>query len=108
MSLAVATGFPWTSLRTALCLLGLLAGGCKSIEGPPPLLIDPFGLNWRVEQRDLGSGRYAILMTKNLLTTGGDGESARMFRRRVDEIQRERGYSSFEVSSSARASNRMC
>lgn len=83
--------------RALICLVAVLLGACKSIEGPAPLLIDPFALNWRVEQHDLGNGRYAIAMTKNLLTTGGDGESARMFRKRADEIQRELGYSSFEV-----------
>ena len=104
---------------------GALLGACQSIEGPSPVLIpnqalelsrsvsipadvialgvglylviDPLAPNWRVEQHDLGNGRYTIAMTKKRFTTGGDGESSQIFRRRVDQIARERGFSSYEV-----------
>ena len=112
--------------RSTIGLSGIaLLGGCQSIDGPSPVLIpneelvlsrsvqipadvialgvglflviDPLAPNWRVEQYDLGNGRYAIAMTKKRFTTGGDGESPQIFRRRVDRIQREQGFASHEV-----------
>ena len=112
--------------RRALAPIGIaLLGACQSIDGPSPVLIpneelvvsrsvqipadiialgiglylviDPLAPNWRVEQRDLGNGRYAIAMTKKRFTTGGDGESPQIFRRRVDQLQREHGFASYEV-----------
>ncbi len=114
------------SCRRALALAGIaLLGACQSIDGPSPVLIpndelvlsrsvqipadvialgvglflviDPLAPNWRVEQHDLGSGRYAIAMTKKRFTTGGDGESPQIFRRRIDQIRREHGFASYEV-----------
>ena len=124
MSVAVSSA-ACPSARWAICLAAVIAGGCKSIEGPDPVLIpnralelsrsvsipadvialgvglyvviDPLAPNWRVEQRDLGNGRYAIAMTKKRFTTGGDGESPQIFRRRVDQLQREHGFASYEV-----------
>ena len=98
-----------------------LLGGCQSIEGPSPVpapdraldvsipadLIalgaslvtagDTLAPNWRIEQQDLGNGRYAIAMIKNRFMIGGDGESPQIFRRRVDQIAREQGFSSYQV-----------
>lgn len=121
MSIAARRAFR----RAACLLLVMLLGACKSIDGPTPVLIpndelvlsrsvqipadvialgvglflviDPLAPNWRVEQYDLGNGRYAIAMRKKRFTTGGDGESPQIFRRRVDQIQREQGFASYEV-----------
>ena len=101
------------SCRPAALALAMVLAACKSIDGSDvtasiPLDvaalgaglfidIDPIAPNWRVEQFDLGNGRYAIAMTKRRFTTGGDGESPQIFRRRVDQIQREQGFASHEV-----------
>ena len=112
------------AFRNAVCIgLVMLIGACKSIDGPDPaatangalevspsgsipvdvialgagLFVDPLAPNWRVEQFDLGNGRYAIAMMKRRFTTGGDGESPQIFRRRLDQIQREQGFASYEV-----------
>ena len=61
------------------------------------LVVDPIAPNWRIEQHDLGNGRYAIAMIKRRFTTGGDGESPQIFRRRVDQIAREQGFSTYQV-----------
>ena len=83
-----------------------LLGACQSIEGPSPVPApdqapdvagEPFATNWRVEQHDLGNGRYAITLIKGRITIGGDGESSQIFRRRVDQIAREQGFSSYQV-----------
>jgi hypothetical protein len=113
-------------LPLALAAIGVaLLGACKSIEGDSPVLIpnlalelsrsvsipadvialgaglflvvDPLAPNWRVEQQDIGNGRYAIAMTKKRFATGGDGESRHVLRRRAEQIGRERGFSSYEV-----------
>jgi hypothetical protein len=100
-------------------------GACTTIEGPSPVIIpnrsleisrslsipadtialaagifvivDPLAPNWRIEQYDLGAGRYAIALRKKRFTTGGDGESHQVFRRQVDKIAREQGFVSHEV-----------
>lgn len=113
-------------LRSAAALGAIaLVAGCKSIEGPSPVLIpnralelsrsvsipadtialaavaymivDPLAPNWQVEQHDLGRGRYVIAMRKKRFATGGDGESVHIFRRRIDQIARERGFGDYEV-----------
>ena len=103
----------------------LVLAGCNSIDGPSPVLIpnkefvvsrsvsipadvlvlgasaflviDPLAPNWRIEQYDLGSDRYAFALKRKRFTSGGDGEAVQVFRRRVDQIAREQGYSGFEV-----------
>jgi hypothetical protein len=103
----------------------LALGGCASTDGPSPVLIpnkelqisrslsipaeglvlgaivllvvDPLAPNWHIEQYDLGGLRYAFALKKKRFTTGGDGEAAQVFRRRVAELAREQGYSGYEV-----------
>jgi hypothetical protein len=96
MSAGMSIVAPGAYCRIACLVLVMLLGACKSIDGTDQV-IDPLGPNWHVEQYDLGNGRYAIAMTKKRLTTGGDGESPQIFRRRVDQIQREQGFAAYEV-----------
>lgn len=123
-ALAAASSF---SLSTRWCALalGALLAGCASTDGPSPVLIpnkelsisrslaipaegvvlgvlayvviDPLAPNWRIEQYELGGDRYAFALKKKRFTTGGDGEAAQVFRRRVTELAREHGYASYEV-----------
>ena len=107
------------------CLAALLLAGCETIDGPSPVLIpnralelsrsvsipadvialgaglfmvvDPLAPNWSIEQHELGNGRYAFAMRKKRFTTGGDGESPQILRRRIDQIQREKGFGAYEV-----------
>jgi len=102
-----------------------LVAGCQSTDGPSPVLIpneelvvsrsvsipadvialgvsiylavDPLAPNWRIEQADLGDNRYAFALRRKRFTSGGDGEALQVFRRRVEQLARERGYASFEV-----------
>lgn len=111
--------------RASACLAALLLGACASIDGPSPVLIpnralelsrsltipadtialaagvfmivDPLAPNWRVEQYDLGGGRFRIALRKKRFSSGGDGESQQIFRRRIDQITREQGFTSFAV-----------
>lgn len=107
------------------CLGALLLSACASVDGPSPVLIpnkalelsrsvtipadtialaavayviiDPLAPTWRVEQYDLGGGRYRIALRKKRFSSGGDGESQQIFRRRIDQITREQGFASFAV-----------
>jgi hypothetical protein len=111
-------------LLAALTLAGALAG-CRSIDGPGSALIpnkelvvsrslsipaeglvltaialiviDPLAPNWEITQYDLGERRYAFAMRKKRFVTGGDGEAAQIFRRRVAELAREQGYTGYDV-----------
>jgi hypothetical protein len=107
------------------CGSAAVLGACTSTDGPTPVIIpnrsleisrslsipadtialaasvfvivDPLAPNWRIEQYDLGAGRYAIALRKKRFTTGGDGESRQVFRRRVEKIAREQGFVSHQV-----------
>lgn len=113
------------SVCASLLALCALFAGCASTDGPSPVLIpnkelqissslaipaeglvlgaivllvvDPLAPNWRIEQYDLGDKRYAFALKKKRFTTGGDGEAAQVFRRRIAELAREQGYRSYEV-----------
>jgi hypothetical protein len=112
-------------MRCGYLALALLGAGCASTDGPSPVLIpnkelsisrslaipaegvvlgviayiviDPLAPNWRIEQYDMGEKRYAFALKKKRFTTGGDGEAAQVFRRRIAELAREQGYISYEV-----------
>ncbi len=112
-------------LHLITCSCVAILGACATTDGPSPVLIpnkelvvsrslsipaeglalaaavfvivDPLAPNWRIEQSDLGAGRYAIALKKKRFTTGGDGESQQVFRRRVDAIAREQGFISYQV-----------
>lgn len=99
--------------------------GCAGMDGPSPVLIpnkelvigkslaipaeglvlgaivwlvaDPLAPNWEIVQYDLGARRYAFALKKKRFATGGDGEAAQVFRRRVAELAREQGYSGYDV-----------
>ena len=107
-----------------LLLAGMLAG-CSSIDGPGSALIpnkelvisrslsipveglvlgaivylvtDPLAPNWEIAQSHLGGHRYAFALKKKRFATGGDGEAAQVFRRRINELAREQGYSDYDV-----------
>ena len=63
------------------------------------LVVDPLAPNWRIEQSDLGAGRYAFALKRKRFTSGGDGEAMQVFQRRVEQLAREQNYASFEVLS---------
>lgn len=117
---------PGRALRAAcVACAALAAGGCSSIDGPSPVFIpnkevnissslsipveglvlgalvwiavDPLAPNWRIEQYELGSGRYAFALVKKRFTTGGDGEAMQVLRRRASELRREKGFLDYDI-----------
>jgi hypothetical protein len=65
----------------------------ESIAGAVLLyfIVDPLAPNWQIEEILLGEGRYRIALKKKRFTTGGDGEAAQIFARRVAQLAREQG-----------------
>jgi hypothetical protein len=112
-------------VRCGLLASFAILPGCASTDGPSPVLIpnkelsisrslaipaegvvlgviafvviDPLAPNWHIEQYDLGERRYAFALKKKRFTTGGDGEAGQVFRRRVAELARERGFGGYEI-----------
>jgi hypothetical protein len=61
------------------------------------LVVDPLSPNWQIEEARIGEQRYRILLRKKRFTTGGDGESAQIFRRRAEQIARDAGRTGYTV-----------
>ncbi len=106
-------------------LLGLGLAGCSTHDGPSSVVIpnetinlsstlrvpleaipvivavyfviDPLAPNWQVQEAALAPDLYRIALRKKRFTTGGDGESGQVFRRRAQALVREHGYTSYEV-----------
>ena len=115
----------YESRLVPLLMFAATLAGCASVDGPSPVLIpnkelviskslaipleglvlgaivwwvtDPLAPNWEIVQYDLGARRYAFALKKKRFATGGDGEAAQVFRRRVAALAREQGYSDYEV-----------
>ncbi len=62
--------------------------------------IDPLAPNWQGEMRRLSDDTYSIsLRAKRFRSTGGDGESGKVFRRNADEIVRSGGFAGYSIVS---------
>lgn len=62
--------------------------------------IDPLAPNWQGEMRRLSDSTYSISMrAKRFRSSGGDGESGKVFRRNADEIVRSGGYAGYSIVS---------
>jgi len=111
--------------RHGAMAVALAISGCASVDGPSPALIpnkaltvsrsltvpldaavlaagvlylvDPLAPNWSIAQYDLGAHRFQFDLTKKRFSYGGDGEVMQVLRRRMQQLARERGYSSFEL-----------
>jgi hypothetical protein len=63
------------------------------------LIIDPLAPNWKVELERLSDRRYRVNLTMKRFITGGEGESAQVFRRAAEKLQHERGFSEYAILS---------
>lgn len=62
--------------------------------------VDPLSPNWQGELRRVSEDTYSIaLRAKRFRTTGGDGESGRVFRRNAEKIVHEGGYADYAILS---------
>ena len=62
--------------------------------------VDPLSPNWQGELHRLSDDTYSIaLRAKRLRSTGGDGESGRVFRRNAEKIVRDGGFADYAILS---------
>jgi hypothetical protein len=60
--------------------------------------VDPLAPNWQFEIRRLSLDTYGIAMrSKRFRSSGGDGESSRVFRRNAAKIVREGGFADYTL-----------
>jgi hypothetical protein len=62
--------------------------------------VDPLSPNWHGEMKRLSDDTFSISMrAKRYRSSGGDGESGRVFRRNADEIVRSGGFAEYTILS---------
>ena len=62
-------------------------------------IVDPLAPNWKVELERLSDRRYRVNLTMKRFITGGEGESAQVFRRAAEKLQHERGFAEYAILS---------
>lgn len=62
-------------------------------------IVDPLAPNWKVELERLSDRRYRVNLTMKRFITGGEGESAQVFRRAAEKLQHERNFSEYAILS---------
>jgi hypothetical protein len=63
------------------------------------LIIDPLAPNWKVELEQLSDRRYRVNLTMKRFITGGEGESAQVFRRAAEKLQHQGGFAEYAILS---------
>ncbi|WP_153109238.1 hypothetical protein [Propionivibrio limicola] len=53
--------------------------------------------NWSLEETPLGNDVYFLSMRARVFRSGGDGESLMLLKRRAAALQREKGFSGYQV-----------
>lgn len=61
------------------------------------VVYDPLAPNWRIEEQAIDSERYQLALRAKSFRIGGDGEAAQIFRRRAQQLQREKGYAAYRI-----------
>lgn len=61
------------------------------------VVYDPLAPNWKIEERSLSGDTYHLSLRAKSFRTGGDGEAMRILKRRALQLQRERGYSGYQI-----------
>lgn len=61
------------------------------------LIYDPAAPNWEIEQVRLSEDVFRLQLRMKRYHTGGSGESMMVMKRRAEQLQRELGYSGYQV-----------
>jgi hypothetical protein len=61
------------------------------------LVYDPLAPNWTINERELDAATYRLSLRAKNFRTGGDGEAMRIVKRRAAQLQREKGYTDYEL-----------
>lgn len=67
------------------------------LYGMAYLIYDPAAPNWEIEQVRLSEDVFRLQLRMKRYHTGGSGESMMVMKRRAEQLQRELGYSGYQV-----------
>jgi outer membrane protein OmpA-like peptidoglycan-associated protein len=87
----------WPDAAAGLLAYQLLkpSGGELILTGLAYIIVDPMSPNWHIEETRLGEDTFYLRATLKRHNRGGEGEAARLFQRRAEQLLREFGYSSY-------------
>lgn len=83
--------FPGTALSYEALLHSAIAVGAIY------LVYDPLAPNWEIEETRLAEDSFRLSLRMKRYQTGGGGESMQILRRRVEALQRDKGYGSYQL-----------
>jgi hypothetical protein len=61
------------------------------------VVYDPLAPNWQIEEQALDAENYQLSLRAKSFRIGGDGEAMQIFRRRAQQLQREKGFSGYRI-----------
>ncbi|MDD2883463.1 MAG: hypothetical protein PHT48_00295 [Dechloromonas sp.] len=68
-----------------------------AIGGAVHLIYDPLAPNWEIEEVQVSEDTYHFALKMKRYHTGGGGESLQILKRRVGQIQREQGFTGYQI-----------
>jgi hypothetical protein len=61
------------------------------------IVYDPLAPNWQIEEQALAAESYQLSLRAKSFRIGGDGEAMQIFKRRAQQLQREKGYAGYRI-----------
>lgn len=61
------------------------------------IIYDPLAPNWTIKESPMGNDTYHYSLRAKSFRTGGDGEALRILKRRVSQLQHEKGFTSYQI-----------
>ena len=61
------------------------------------IIYDPLAPNWTIKERALNANTYQLSLRAKHFRVGGDGESLQIVKRRAQQLQHEKGFTSYRL-----------
>ena len=61
------------------------------------IIYDPLAPNWTIKERALNADTYYLSLRAKSFRTGGDGEAIQVVKRRALQLQREKGFTGYQI-----------
>jgi hypothetical protein len=61
------------------------------------IVYDPLAPNWTIKEREINAETYHLSLRAKNFRIGGDGEAMRIVKRRAAQLQREKGYTGYQL-----------
>ena len=61
------------------------------------IIYDPLAPNWTIKERALNANTYRLSLRAKHFRVGGDGESLQIVKRRAQQLQHEKGFTSYRL-----------